>query len=167
MSGTTDLAGLLKGMRPELDETCAYAFLTLPYDLAESNGGSVAEMAANHAIAVFREAEGLTLVLSDAFFAEHVTGASATASSIVTESLRAYWRACVEKEALPLMSHITMRIHSSLTAVGFTAAFSRALTDAGVSCNVFAGYFHDHIFVPEGRRTDAMSVLTALSSRSP
>jgi hypothetical protein len=42
---------------------------------------------------------------------------------------------------------ITLEVHSALEAVGLTAAFSTALTDIGVSCNVIAGYFHDHILV--------------------
>jgi hypothetical protein len=32
--------------------------------------------------------------------------------------------------------------------LGITAAFSRILTDAKISCNVFAANNHDHIFVP-------------------
>lgn len=44
-------------------------------------------------------------------------------------------------------SWITLKIHSSLEAVGLTAAFSKALTSKNISCNVVAGYFHDHIFV--------------------
>jgi uncharacterized protein len=46
-------------------------------------------------------------------------------------------------------SWITLRVHSALDAVGLTAAFSAALTDDGISANVVAGYFHDHLFVPE------------------
>lgn len=60
-------------------------------------------------------------------------------------------------------SWITLRVHSALDAVGLTAAFSAALTGEGISANVVAGYFHDHLFVPEDRSEDAMRVLGALS----
>jgi hypothetical protein len=42
---------------------------------------------------------------------------------------------------------ITLTIHSSLEAVGLTAAFATALGNEGISCNVVAAYYHDHIFV--------------------
>lgn len=57
---------------------------------------------------------------------------------------------------------ITLTIHSALVAVGLIAAVSRALADAGIGCNPVAGYFHDHLFVPEGDLDAAMAVLTAL-----
>ena len=58
---------------------------------------------------------------------------------------------------------ITLAVHSDLSAVGFTAAFSRALADAGISCNVVAGVHHDHLFVPGGQAQAAMEALQALS----
>ena len=62
-------------------------------------------------------------------------------------------------------SWITLQVHSSLEAVGLTAAVATALTEAGISANVVAGYYHDHVFVPEDRRDDAMRVLQELSAQ--
>lgn len=59
-------------------------------------------------------------------------------------------------------SWITLEIHSSLSAVGLTAKFSQALSDAGISCNVVAAYFHDHIFVDEKDEAKAIEVLNGL-----
>ncbi|MGW1893862.1 ACT domain-containing protein [Streptomyces sp. NPDC002004] len=58
---------------------------------------------------------------------------------------------------------ITLRIHSALDAVGLTAAVSRVLTEAGLSCNVVAGFHHDHLFVPYERSGDAVRLLTELA----
>jgi hypothetical protein len=59
---------------------------------------------------------------------------------------------------------ITLTVHSSLQAVGLTAAFSAALAAAGISCNVIAGYYHDHIFVAYADAERAMEALNALQS---
>ncbi|MFF7166996.1 ACT domain-containing protein [Streptomyces sp. NPDC008086] len=61
---------------------------------------------------------------------------------------------------------ITLRVQSALHAVGLTAAFARELADAGLSCNVVAGYHHDHLFVPHEHADRAVAVLEALSRRS-
>jgi uncharacterized protein len=58
---------------------------------------------------------------------------------------------------------ITLTVHSSLEAVGLTAAFSKALTDANISCNVVAAFYHDHIFVPAHDARPAMHVLQKLT----
>ncbi len=58
---------------------------------------------------------------------------------------------------------ITLTVHSSLEAVGLTAAFSSALTTEGISCNVVAAFYHDHIFVDTEDATKAMAVLHEFS----
>jgi uncharacterized protein len=62
-------------------------------------------------------------------------------------------------------SWITLTVHSSLEAVGLTAAFSAALAHAGISCNVLAGLYHDHLLVPSHQREAALAALLSLSSR--
>ncbi|MGA6160240.1 ACT domain-containing protein [Stenotrophomonas sp. NPDC087984] len=61
---------------------------------------------------------------------------------------------------------ITLRVHSALEAVGLTAAVSRELADAGLSCNVVAGFHHDHLFVPYEDADRAVAVLESLARRS-
>ena len=56
-------------------------------------------------------------------------------------------------------SWITLNIHSSLEAVGLTAAFSSALSKENISCNVIAAYYHDHIFVSREDSSRALEVL--------
>ena len=89
-------------------------------------------------IATVREDEGLTLVVSQA---------EADAAGLSYEAPQAW---------------ITLRVHSSLAAVGMTAAVSAALTQEGISCNVVAAVHHDHIFVPLERGAEARQVLAAL-----
>lgn len=59
---------------------------------------------------------------------------------------------------------ITLTIHSSLDAVGLTAAFATALGNQGISCNVVAAYYHDHIFVAKDDAEKAMLTLQMLSN---
>ena len=60
---------------------------------------------------------------------------------------------------------ITLRVHSDLTVVGLTAVVSTALAEAGISCNVLAGFHHDHLLVPIGHVDRALAVLRELSRR--
>lgn len=91
------------------------------------------------ALAMFKEREAMTVVLQKA-------DATALGLNFIFECA---W--------------ISLTVHSSLEAVGLTAAFAAALTEAGISCNVIAGYYHDHIFVPFKRRQEALEVLKRLS----
>jgi hypothetical protein len=87
-------------------------------------------------IGTFREAEGLTLVLP------------VEAAERLTTSAP--------------MRMITLTVHSSLEAVGLTAAISAALTAENISANVVAAYYHDHVFVPAQDAERALAALKAL-----
>lgn len=63
-----------------------------------------------------------------------------------------------------ISSWITLNIHSSLEAVGLTAAFANALKKESISCNVVAAYFHDHIFVAKEDAENAMKALDTLKN---
>lgn len=92
--------------------------------------------------AAVREAEGLTVVLP---------------------------RAVADKEDLAygfVGAWITLQVHSALEAVGLTAAVSKALAEARISCNVLAGFHHDHLLVPVADAPRAMEVLAELSAHS-
>ncbi|BAJ28205.1 MULTISPECIES: ACT domain-containing protein [Kitasatospora] len=59
---------------------------------------------------------------------------------------------------------LTLRVHSALEAVGLTAAVATALADRGISCNVVAGFHHDHLFVPVHEADRALEALNSLAA---
>lgn len=61
--------------------------------------------------------------------------------------------------AEPAFVRITLAVHSSLEAVGLMAAVARRLAAAGIPVNPVAGFYHDHLFVPEARADEALSLL--------
>jgi uncharacterized protein len=90
-------------------------------------------------VVVVREAEGLTMVLE---------------------------RADADRLGLTyeyVSNLVSLTVHSALEAVGLTAAVAARLAEAGMSCNVVAGFHHDHLFVPYGRGEEAVEVLTQLA----
>ncbi|MEL6508177.1 MAG: ACT domain-containing protein [Pseudomonadota bacterium] len=88
---------------------------------------------------MFEEAEGMTLIM---------LRADAEAHGI------AYEFPC---------RMITLKIHSALDAVGFLARITTTLAAEGMGVNPVSGFYHDHLFVPEGREEDAIAALKALS----
>lgn len=87
----------------------------------------------------FREEEGSTIVLK-----KHIADQSGLDYSYVA-------------------SWITLTVHSSLEAVGLTAAFSNALAKENISCNVVAAFYHDHLFVDIKEVEKAMEILNRFS----
>lgn len=61
-------------------------------------------------------------------------------------------------------ARITLTVHSDLEAVGLTAAIASALAGHGIPANVVAGFFHDHVYVPWARASDALEALRALGA---
>ncbi|KAK8200374.1 ACT domain-containing protein [Phyllosticta capitalensis] len=58
---------------------------------------------------------------------------------------------------------ITLDVHSSLDAVGFMAVVASRLKELGMPVNPVSGYFHDHLFVPEGREEEAVAALQEMA----
>ena len=61
-----------------------------------------------------------------------------------------------------VFSCISLMVHSSLDAVGLTAAVSGRLAAHGISANMIAAYYHDHIYVPQNKAQLALQVLAEL-----
>ena len=97
--------------------------------------GRLGDYLALNPIATFMEPEGLTLVLEKL---------EATKAGLVFEQT---------------FCQITLSVHSSLEAVGLTAAVAAKLTAKGISANVIAAYYHDHIFVPSAKASAALVAL--------
>jgi len=102
--------------------------------------GNYSDYAHLNPIASFKESEGLTLILSVE---------AAEQAKIVYESK---------------FKQITLTVHSSLDAVGLTAAVATKLTSYIISANVVAAYFHDHIFVQSEKAEQALSALKEFSN---
>ncbi|ASM55716.1 hypothetical protein PNIG_b0057 [Pseudoalteromonas nigrifaciens] len=97
--------------------------------------GSLADYVHLNPLATYAEEEGLTLILK---------AETADKAGITYEGK---------------YSLITLNVHSSLEAVGLTAAVSAKLTEHGISANVVAAFYHDHIFVQADKAHAALNAL--------
>ncbi|PSJ79642.1 ACT domain-containing protein [Neisseria iguanae] len=93
-------------------------------------------------VATIREAEGLSVIVTEQTAGQYG----------LNIAIRCAW--------------LTLNVYSDLAAVGLTAAFARALGEAGISCNVVAGTRHDHIFVPYEHGQKALAVLQRLQQQA-
>jgi len=53
----------------------------------------------------------------------------------------------------------------TLEAVGFLAAITARLAEAGISVNPVSAFYHDHLFVPHNRADEALARLKEMSTR--
>ena len=94
--------------------------------------GELADYVHLNPLATYIEAEGLTLILAVE---------TADKANIPYEGK---------------YKQITLTVHSSLEAVGLTAAVAAKLTAYDISANVVAAYYHDHIFVQSEKADEAI-----------
>ncbi|KAH8597000.1 ACT domain-containing protein [Bisporella sp. PMI_857] len=132
-TGETSLSTLIRSMEPILSPT-RYVYLSIP------NSSPIArDAAALQPVVTVREDEGLTMVLE-----QDIADANKLEYSYVA-------------------ALISLKVHSALEAVGLTAAFATALMEKGISANVVAGFYHDHLYVAWDDREKALEALKELS----
>jgi uncharacterized protein len=121
---------MLAGMTPVLKgET---------YFFCSTDEETVAANLSDKSLAVFREEEGLALVLTKADAIQHGFD-----------------------QSMP-MSRIVLEVFSALDGVGLTAGVATALADEGIPCNMIAAYHHDNVFVPEPFARRALEILQSV-----
>ena len=134
MAGEKVLSTLLESMSPSLDDG-QYVFVSL------DDHEVLAQLAFSQKIkGLFVEKEGVTVIL-EAHIADQFG---------------------INYDGV--FSCITLNVDSSLDAVGLTAAVSTALANRGISANVVAAYYHDHIFVAAKHAEQAVETLESLSA---
>ncbi len=127
--GEDNLHTLLASLEPQLDPA-VYVFCTLPL------GATLPSTL--KPLCQFQEAEGLTLIL---------TQASADQAGL---------------EAVYPCRRITLTVHSNLAAIGLLATVTQALAARDISVNAVSAFYHDHLFVPCDRAHEAMACLRSL-----
>ncbi|MFA6035615.1 MAG: ACT domain-containing protein [Candidatus Micrarchaeia archaeon] len=129
----SEINKLLKEMKPQLRGE--FLICSLPPELLAG------ELIAG-AMGVFKEREGITLIIPEASRASLPKHAKASKPLVL----------------------ITLGVNSDLEAVGFLAAITTALAKEKIPVNAVSAYFHDHLFVPREKAEKAMETLAALSN---
>lgn len=135
--GGRDLRTLLSSLTTTLHPD-TFVFITMPNEVT-SIGALPPSLDARMA---FQESEGLTIV---------TTRASADSHGLLY--------------SFPSRM-ITLNVHSSLEAVGFIARVASQLAEKGIGANPVSGFFHDHLFVAEGREEEAVAALKTLAEEA-
>lgn len=110
------------------------------YVFCSSNTMSCSDALELEPVATYREEEGLSLIL---------TKAAAMQAGFDYSSV---------------FKCITLTVHSSLDSVGLTAAIANRLSKHGISANVVAAYYHDHVYVPLAKAEQAFELLSDLQN---
>ena len=129
MSTVSDLPTLIRTMSPSAGPE-VYVFLSI------GSGEPIPDGMVP--IMLFREAEGLTLIVP-----------------------RDQAEAAGQTGSFPSRM-ITLTVASALESVGFLAAITARLAEAGIPVNPVSAFHHDHLFVPEARSDEAMASLRAM-----
>ncbi|WP_040283619.1 ACT domain-containing protein [Tessaracoccus massiliensis] len=136
MAGLTDLGALLRDLSPSVRDG-RFVYVLRADDTLDDYDWEALEVEAQ---AVIVEEEGRTLVLEEEVALDY------------------------DKQFVGVFGWITLEVHSSLQAVGLTAAVSTALAGAGISCNMLAGLHHDHLLVPIDSVSSALEILERLTA---
>ena len=126
MNGIRDLSSLLENLEPR-HIPGEFVFCTIDSRNLLSLGDTP--------LLVFRESEGITVVVLKEVALEH------------SLSFENTW------------GLITLSVHSDLEAVGLLTMVTKALADSDISVNVISAYYHDHLFVPYSKVHDTLKIL--------
>jgi uncharacterized protein len=108
------------------------------YGFATATSGT--DIALKEVLGTFHENEGLTIFATKDYFDKHKMSFEGP------------------------LAKLTIDVHTSLELVGLTAALTAKLTEHGISANVVAAYYHDHIFVQYDQRQKATEAIQSLKS---
>lgn len=137
--GETNLASLIRSMSPSLDEE-TYVFGHIPAK-TDTDFQNILKLFVGIPVQMlFREDKGWTVI---------------TSQKVAEE---------IQMQSVFPCKRITLRVHSSLEAVGFMTAITTKLTELNTGVNPVSGYYHDHLFVPLGKEQSVLEALKTMAT---